>query len=1108
MSPSPAKRRKLSPDPPADAPPPPMTPSRIPGPRDTERRPSFASPTKASLAKAVVTQDGGGGEREGAGGARESLFVTQSSQGEASSAVPKGAEQEGPVEGEGEGVEGQAQTDKGSARTPQTQRSLRRISRGGMASAPRRRSQSPQKQAPKPTESTPGPVENSGAPGGPNPFQKKGLRRSPVPPTPVPAEVTLPPPTEKAADEVVEPAAPTPTPIAKEPTQPATVAVAEPANPFKKKGLRRSDPEQITPEANVPETSVSAAATVADPANPFKKKGLRRSGPDQTTPKPSAAELSQPVPATAEEPVPATAEEAANPFEKRGLRRSDLEQTTPTPSAPEPSQPIADAVAEPAKPLEKRGPRRSGPDQTTTNPSAAESSQQTTTTVTEPEPLEKKGLRISVPELATPKPITSDPSQPETAAVTEPAKPLEKRGRPRRSGLEQTTPKPSAAEPSQSATAAVTEPAHLFKKGGLRRSGPTPTAPAETPQPEVPPRDEPELPPTPTQLGIPDPVVTTAPAGIHKTTPSKRGGKRPRGAKPASSPLKPRTAPPPPEPEPEPAAEPERPAKRRKPSPAASRHLVPADPLAAKKAQRARLRAELAQLETDARLADKESERLRRHHAAGKPGDAPRPANSDAILDLLLRCAQPPAPLGCEEPPPQAPPTLAQRAARFLPFAGRARAPPPLVPGPDVAGLPGLRPLEVADALPFLRVFTPLAFASTMSVLPPTPGEDEAAAILQAHTITATAPGGLFHARVGVVVDAGALRVVRVEVERVDGSAEAEVGSWVRERAGAGGVLGGDVGAVFWAMAGWVEGAVRRGRFWCWVEAGGWKGGEDEEEGGKYTTRELLPQMGRTAMAVRLGGGVEVTVEWRIGFDWTGEAEHAISAWALVPGDCESSSSSSFLSRLRWRNGDGLLTSGLQGADATSAGAWRRSRRRFGGWWRAAGRGLRCGLWRRVCCREGWVGVEWEWNRDAGGDGGEEEGGGGGKDVVHAFMIPHLPAALYIRSRVVVCEGSRTYVHACMHARHHAETAAIAGTNNPLLYVCFFYATNHPPPVQGASQRTVFMYYNPPLSPSAHSTTARACTHPSITAHERRPSAGAASPPAPQLAPLSRRRRP
>lgn len=216
--------------------------------------------------------------------------------------------------------------------------------------------------------------------------------------------------------------------------------------------------------------------------------------------------------------------------------------------------------------------------------------------------------------------------------------------------------------------------------------------------------------------------------------------------------------------------------------------------------------------------------------------------------------------------------------------------------------LPSYGPVEVEDPMAYLSVFSPLGFTSTTTILP---SVGESGAVLQRRDVVARAPGGLFHARVGVVVDTATLAVVGVDVDGLDGNAEPEIGRWMRERAGEG-VLGRDVNAVFYGMGQWVEGAAKRARFWCQigeefnkgVEGKGkgkgrkGKGREGEEEldeavgAGKWTAKDLLPHMRRTTLVLPVED-VEVTVEWRIVLDWTGEAEHVISASARVPRSCK-----------------------------------------------------------------------------------------------------------------------------------------------------------------------------------------------------------------------------
>lgn len=433
-------------------------------------------------------------------------------------------------------------------------------------------------------------------------------------------------------------------------------------------------------------------------------------------------------------------------------------------------------------------------------------------------------------------------------------------------------------------------------------------------------REEPELPPTPTQRGIPDPIVTTPPTGIHDT-PSKRGRRsKSLGNKLKSSPLKPRD-PPPSEPakekwspedsepihEPEPELEhllkPEK-SKRRK----SARFLVPEDPYAAKKKARDDLLKELQQLQADVALANQENERLRLHQESGKrrPTAAPNP---DELLALLKRATEKPL-----KPKPK-PTSIFKSIGQFLPFSSRRRTQP--ISSSDLEKpLPSHLPIAVDDPLPYLQAFSPLNYTSSIILLPQeqifpdSTAEVPEQPTLQKHLINASHPTGLFAARLTMIVNSSTLSITDIEIPNLDASSEQELGPFVRQRATGNETLGKDINVICWAMGRWVEVAIKRAAFWCAIEAdfstpkarlkslqkhsknGKRKrqdvNGEDEVDAGDkqtWTRRQLLPHMGRTSIEI-VSEEVELRVEWRIGFDWTGEAESAISAWARVPKSC------------------------------------------------------------------------------------------------------------------------------------------------------------------------------------------------------------------------------
>jgi hypothetical protein len=434
--------------------------------------------------------------------------------------------------------------------------------------------------------------------------------------------------------------------------------------------------------------------------------------------------------------------------------------------------------------------------------------------------------------------------------------------------------------------------------------------------------EEPELPPTPTQRGIPDPVVTTPPTGIHDT-PSKRGRKnKALRKKLKSSPLKPREQQPPPAPEPGKEAETE-PEPQKEPLPEkaerrkSARFSIPEDPHADRKKFRDDLLKELQQLQADVALASQENERFRLHYES-KRSTPVAPSNPEDLLALLVRSTAP-EPSVKSKPKPK---SIFKSIGSFLPFSSRKKRSSTALPVLDKP-IPSHLPIKVDDPLPYLQAFSPLTFTSNITLLPPeiTASDSSfqgAQPIFQRHLITASHPAGLFTARLSMTVDTSHLSIASIDIERVPSYAEKELGKFLKEHASQQGVLTKDIGLVCWALGRWAEVSVLRARFWCAVEQEFGTAearalslqrkkkrkrpqavaedddtvpleGHEEDEGHKeqkWTRRQLLPHMGRAAMELATDE-VILRLEWRIGFDWTGEVDSFISASAMLPKSCK-----------------------------------------------------------------------------------------------------------------------------------------------------------------------------------------------------------------------------
>ncbi|KAK5662328.1 hypothetical protein OQA88_8234 [Cercophora sp. LCS_1] len=494
--------------------------------------------------------------------------------------------------------------------------------------------------------------------------------------------------------------------------------------------------------------------------------------------------------------------------------------------------------------------------------------------------------------------------------------PARRLGRPSRTSQLRPLPPPVAEDDEE-----ILDP---FARRGLRRS----PAPGVLPEVVVP---EPELPPTPEH---PDPVVSTPPSGIHNT-PSRR----PRRSKAlaerlkSSSPLKvatttsspsQRDAPPPVfklPPKPSKARARSHSAESQGPTTAVLRGFEPDDPDAEKKKQRDALLAEIAELERDLRIASAENERLLSKTAPSRPRDA------NEILDLLQRHTLPP------EKESETAPWLASALdpIAFLPFAKPTSRPPILFTDAskedDQPAPISHHPLSMTaeEALPYLRAFTPLTFSSHIATLP-LPEHAPDAHLLQKHIISvgSSAPRGLFAARIEMTVDTRFMSITELEVPKIDPSAAAELAPFIDDvTTSTSSGLGKNICVLAWAMGEWVRLATQRAKVWCVLESELGSGREairemvertrarrrrkkrrergadeessDEEEsekdGGKTGTVELLPFMGRTSMDFEvpvLVGGEDASsmlrVQWKIGFDWTGEGSSELRVLVGVPG--------------------------------------------------------------------------------------------------------------------------------------------------------------------------------------------------------------------------------
>lgn len=446
-------------------------------------------------------------------------------------------------------------------------------------------------------------------------------------------------------------------------------------------------------------------------------------------------------------------------------------------------------------------------------------------------------------------------------------------------------------------------------------------------------QEEPELPPTPEH---PDPVVSTPPSGIHNT-PSKR----PRRSKSLADKIRSSPSKPPPTKQQKPrivrraSPEPVRDAPPTYTAPEPSkrkrnvRGLESPRPDSAKEKERDALRLLVSQLEEDLQTVSTENKRI-------EEGRGIDPYRKDNLLSIVRSHVMP-------QKPPKPDQTTAFLGAAlnpvsFLPFGKTSSTLPSLFLDPDskVKGEDAQTPtshhpvkMNATDELPYLEAFTPLSFTSQILLLE----EGSSNTTLQKHVITAKSnPPGFFTTRLEMTVNTKTLAITDLTVPRIEPAAVTELVPFIDNILGQGSsnsALMKNVSIVTWALGEWYRVAMQRAQFWSDLndelgseeamssavssmrarkptrrrrrqqaaDSDGEEGSDDRASRASKRQRpkaEVLARLGQMSANLEVpilsssdGVKSDLWVEWRIEFDWTGEARSKIGVQVGVPTKCE-----------------------------------------------------------------------------------------------------------------------------------------------------------------------------------------------------------------------------
>ncbi|KAI9833156.1 MAG: hypothetical protein M1819_003778 [Sarea resinae] len=347
--------------------------------------------------------------------------------------------------------------------------------------------------------------------------------------------------------------------------------------------------------------------------------------------------------------------------------------------------------------------------------------------------------------------------------------------------------------------------------------------------------EEPELPLTPTQRGLADPIITTPPRGL-LNTPSKRPKRaRVKGAKNGASPLKPKG-----------------PSQQetliRLPDPATvdngnngtklyrrtnrirRRHDIvdtgqdPNNPILSKRQLKAHLLTSLSKLQ----------EEVRRCEAAVARAQDPEalPEQEENLADLLSLLV--PSKDSAETTAvPKKPPSfsLSDTLALFLPFSAWPEPHRTLPPTPQSSNQvassstntetslpPSHRPLHLPNPLPHLQLFTPLTLSSKTTLIP-----SATQALRHRQTLTLTSPSSLLTATLSFTTSTHLAqgspqqgpKATSLTLVSLSPWAEHELGAYIRARALGDLVQGFDIPGVCYAVGEYWDLCVKRAK--CWI---------------------------------------------------------------------------------------------------------------------------------------------------------------------------------------------------------------------------------------------------------------------------------------------------
>lgn len=198
------------------------------------------------------------------------------------------------------------------------------------------------------------------------------------------------------------------------------------------------------------------------------------------------------------------------------------------------------------------------------------------------------------------------------------------------------------------------------------------------------------------------------------------------------------------------------------------------------------------------------------------------------------------------------------------------------------------RPIDLPDPLPYLQMFTSFDF-STQLGLPRGKVLPSSKRVHQKHTIDISGPQKLLTAQLAVNIDCLSNEVNDLHILRLPSWAERELGTFMRSKA-----KEKNLGAVCWAIDSFWDIATKRAAYWHRCEAafahllpnqtaiGAENARVLNAKSSTISRKDLGRHLGRDVLILQ-DEHVLLKMNWRILFDWTGEAESNVDVECAVP---------------------------------------------------------------------------------------------------------------------------------------------------------------------------------------------------------------------------------